>query len=165
MAMTPVSEEIEGRWYRDGGEPCRDCATTGGYGDVGSTRPGRTRGLCKTCHTRHLRHGTVEQFPTVVTMLRRGGTRRVRLTSERRREKEAVIAARVAEHEGGIPLLPGDPFQVSLRTVGAERSARAWLRAHPEQVMGLSRRRTEVGWPAEALDYQAFPPLPEQPAA
>lgn len=155
----------EGRWYTEGSPPCRDCGTEGGYGDAGQQRAERTRGLCKNCASRHLRAGTIEQFPHVPSYLKRGGVRRTRLTSERRREKEAVIATRVAQHEGSIPLLPGDPFQVQLRRNGSERAAQAWLSKHPEQIMGLSRRRTEPGWPAEALEYQAYPPLPERPAA
>ena len=125
--------ELEGRYYADGAPPCLDCGTTGGYGDVGSVRPERTRGLCKHCQNRHRRAGTIDQFPHTPGHVQRRGHRRTRLASERRREREAIIAARVAEHEGTAALLPHSPDNTARRLVWSERAARDWLRERPWQ--------------------------------
>lgn len=125
----------EGAWFRDGGVPCRDCGTRGGYGTAEARVPGRVRGLCANCYKHHERQGTLDRYPTLETFVVRASVRR-RSVSERRAEREAEIAARVARHEAASPLLPDDPEQVAKRLAGATAGAAAWLAAHPWQACG-----------------------------
>lgn len=135
--------------------PCADptCRTQGGYMERERVTPRRTRGLCNTCYARHFHAGTLEQFPlkAQAEIVRRPPTRhpaphsryaaQVRNRRERKAERLALIAERVATHEAqewhghSNPQAPWrateTAFAAIKRTAQADDFAREWLAKHP----------------------------------
>jgi hypothetical protein len=122
---------------KTGAMPCADpiCQSRGGYYPPDSHRPTRTRGLCRACYNRHLGLGTLDRFP-----LQKGNHTRVRFASQRKAEREALIAARVLLNEAREWRGYSNPTAPAWRTeaaVQAERTIREaeafaadWLHRH-----------------------------------
>jgi hypothetical protein len=139
--------------------PCADptCRTVYGYMTTGDTRPSRLYGLCKSCHARHQRRGTLDQFRAPALKVSIVGTRHTKPLSQRRGEKALEIAARIARHEGTDGMDDGIITDPAWRVTVTESAAQAWLEAHPNQVMGISHAAQIPGWPNYALGHRAFP--------
>lgn len=154
-----VGQPIEGRYVRSGGIPCADCNTTSGYVPVGAALPRRTRGLCDPCYDHHLRRGTLDRYALATNFYARP-TPRLKLPWQRRAARIAAIALRVARHEahGVAAFVPVEEEDVDAATVhgNAERAALAWLVAHPDQLLGVSRNRAECGWPVGTEHLRGF---------
>jgi hypothetical protein len=112
--------------------PCADCGTTGGHIVEGENLPMRTRSLCKVCYTHHHRAGTLDRYPPVPQFITRRGLR-TRVPTERRRERVALINARVTWHERA-PARKEGPALPEASIAAAEQAAEAWLNEHPHQV-------------------------------
>ena len=120
--------------------PCVDCGTVFGAPHAQNTNPdalpARPRGLCLTCYYYHQARGTLAQFPRLnlfPATARQFGVR-LRHPGERRAEKRAEIAARIARHEGAAQaIVEGDDFDHWERRAVAESLADNWGAAHPDQ--------------------------------
>jgi len=124
----------EGIWLTYGGTPCASCSTRGGYVRPGESQPSRTRGCCATCYKYHRDSDTLDQFLTLRPAHTAPEARvRLRPVWQRRDERQDIIAAVVAIHEGGgliaaAPLVEGFDNRAK-RMANAERFAAAYLGA------------------------------------
>jgi hypothetical protein len=152
---------IDGTYVRSGGYPCAEpnCRTTGGYIIGGEREPRRRRGLCDSCYNHHLRRDTLSRFPLADRFIT-NPTPRTASPANRRAERIAEIAARVARHESiaGHEATPVAEESVNHAVVynNAETLADAWLRRNPRQHLGISHSPDMSGWPVHALPCQAF---------
>ena len=123
---------------KSGAAPCADCGTQGGYVRPRESRPGRWRGLCSNCWQHHEAAGTLDRFLHYHRDYRKG----LRSRAERKAEKEAIIAARIALHEArDLPGFSGPrPAPVATKTAAEaawrcavyQQQADDWLAEHQE---------------------------------
>lgn len=151
--------------------PCVDCNTRFGYIAPGRTLPERTRGLCTECRRYHERKGTLHQFERTAQYHDRHMPRKpqkVRPAWMQREENQERIAARVARHESGyaeaVPVVEGDEFNHWQERDNADRTAAAWIDAHPQQLLATFYSTIYPGWPSNTEGLQAFS-VRREPAA
>ena len=125
---------------KSGAAPCADCGTLGGYVRPRESRPGRWRGLCSNCYQHHETAGTLDRFLAYHRDHRKGNRSR----ADRRAEREAIIAARVALHEAReLPAFAGPrpapvdtkaAAEAAWRSAVYQQQADDWLAEHPEYI-------------------------------